>query len=170
MLERIISGGQTGVDRGAIGAALELGFPYGGWVPDGRLAEKGGVVPACFEDMQEGGDYRQRTSKNVGDADATLILTPGPPTGGTHYTYEVAAQMGTRFLVVDVQRGLSVQTANSLARALFLSVVMDQVLLWLSMNPIQVLNVAGPRESKAPGIERLTFDLMSWVIQGVRNG
>ena len=64
-LEKIISGGQTGVDRGAIGAALELGFPYGGWVPDGRKAELGGVVPACFEGMEEGGDYKERTRRNL---------------------------------------------------------------------------------------------------------
>lgn len=157
MLERIISGGQTGVDRGAIGAALKLGFPYGGWVPDGRRAEKGGVVPACFEGMKEAGDYRERTRLNIADANATLVLTPGEPTGGTYM----------RLLTLDVNRPWCSRQQGP-ERAALLGVLTDQVLLWLSLNPIRVLNVAGPRESKCPGIERLTFDLISQVIHRLR--
>ena len=52
LISKIISGGQTGVDRGAIEAALELGFPYGGLIPKGRLAEDG-AVPVCRQGHRE---------------------------------------------------------------------------------------------------------------------
>src|SRR5210317_1948565 len=80
---RIVSGGQTGVDRGALDAALTLGRVCGGWCPEGRLADDG-PIPARYP-LQElpGGGYRARTRRNVRDSDATLIVTFGAPTGGT---------------------------------------------------------------------------------------
>lgn len=79
MLEKIVSGGQTGVDRGALDAALDRGFPIGGWLPKGRKAEDG-AVPDRYAPMQEAprADYPWRTGRNVVDSDATLVLAPDP--------------------------------------------------------------------------------------------
>jgi len=75
MLSWVVSGGQTGVDRGALDAALDLGFPCGGWCPEGRQAEEG-VIPARYP-LNEliGGGYEERTQKNVEDSDGTLVIT-----------------------------------------------------------------------------------------------
>ncbi|MEM8679348.1 MAG: putative molybdenum carrier protein, partial [Planctomycetota bacterium] len=89
-LDKVVSGGQTGVDRGALDAAIYLGLPHGGWCPRGRLAEDG-VIPARYE-LQEttAPQYAVRTEKNVIDSDATLILHSGPLSGGTKYTRAMA--------------------------------------------------------------------------------
>ena len=85
---KIVSGGQTGVDRAGLEAAIALGLPYGGWVPKGRLAEDG-VVPLKYVGMQEhtSSNYAVRTKANVRDSDATLIIAPSLPlSGGTMLT------------------------------------------------------------------------------------
>ena len=84
-ISKIVSGGQTGVDRGALEAALKAQFPYGGMIPKGRLAEDGSV-PEKFTcmDVADSEDYRFRTRWNVEHSDATLILTFGEELeGGT---------------------------------------------------------------------------------------
>ena len=90
---RIISGGQTGVDRAALVAAMSYSMPIGGWLPKGRLAEDG-VVPENFYNMREfDGGYRARTRANVRDSDATLVLVDRLPlSGGTAYTVEVVEE------------------------------------------------------------------------------
>ena len=134
-LKRIISGGQTGVDRGALDAAIALGVPHGGWCPRGRLAEDG-LVPARYRlDETESPDYPQRTERNVLDADATLILCRGAPTGGTELTRQLAAAYGKPHLVVDLAQPVDP----------------DAIRRWLAEQGISVLNVAGPRESQWPG-------------------
>ena len=99
---KIISGGQTGVDRAGIVAAMSYCIPFGGWVPKGRLAEDG-VVPENFYALREcDGGYRERTRANVDSADATLILVDGLPlSGGTAYTAEYAAKRGKPCKAVD---------------------------------------------------------------------
>lgn len=80
---KIVSGGQTGVDRAGLVAAMELGLPTGGWVPCGRLAEDG-VVPEAFSTLREcpSGGFRERTRVNVIDSDATLIPVDALPLVG----------------------------------------------------------------------------------------
>jgi len=137
MLEKIISGGQTGVDRAALDVALDNGIPHGGWCPRGRKAEDG-TVPARYHlDETPAEDYSIRTAWNVRAADATLILTRGRPDGGTALTLRLARDAGKPCLLVD----LSEETADPAA-----------VAEWLTQNRIRVLNIAGPRESKQPGI------------------
>ncbi len=135
---RIVSGGQTGVDRAALDVALALGMPCGGWCPKGRLAEDG-TLPARYpllETLSE--DYVQRTTWNVRDADATLILNRGPMLGGTAQTLDDAVRLGKPCLVLQVE-----ETPRA-----------EDVRAWIVAHHIQVLNVAGPRESKCPGIYR----------------
>jgi hypothetical protein len=83
---KILSGGQTGVDRGALNAALEQGAPCGGWCPEGRLAEDG-MIPDRYpvQELKAGG-YRQRTLQNILDGDGTLIIYFGRPSGGVEET------------------------------------------------------------------------------------
>ena len=133
---RIISGGQTGVDRAALDVALELGIPCGGWCPRGRRAESGPVPDRYPLRETPSRDYPQRTAWNVRDADATLVLTRGSLRGGTALTVRVARQMARPVWVVDLLDTPSLQSA----------------LAWLGLHRIAVLNVAGPRESENPGI------------------
>jgi hypothetical protein len=135
-VRRIISGGQTGVDRGALDAAIELGLEHGGWCPRGRMAEDGPIPPQYGLTETAAAQYWVRTRRNVLDSDATLILCWGAPSGGTELTLRMAAKHGKPYLLVD----LSTSPDPAVARE------------WVGRNRIAVLNVAGPRESAAPGI------------------
>jgi len=98
---KIVSGGQTGVDRGALEAAVALGLEFGGWAPHGWIAEDG-TIPAQYRaKMREhpsagsmAQDYRERTKANVRDSHATLILVDSLPlSGGTRLTEKTAVSM-----------------------------------------------------------------------------
>ncbi len=136
MVRKIVSGGQTGVDRAALDAALELGLSCGGWCPKGRRAEDGPIPLHYPLTETPSDDYAQRTEWNVRDSDGTLVLTRGAPTEGTAYTIQVAARLKKPCLVVDLD-GAPPEAA---------------VRTWLKAHRVETLNVAGPRESKAPGI------------------
>lgn len=149
---KIVSGGQTGVDRGALEAAVALGLEFGGWAPHGWIAEDG-TIPAEYQvkmkEYPEMGsnaqNYRERTKANVRDSHATLILVDSLPlSGGTKLTEDTAVAMMRSHKVI----------AMSAANA------KDEALKWLrqllGMSSALVLNVAGPRESKAPGIQART--------------
>ena len=58
MIGKVISGGQTGADRGALEAALKAGFAYGGLVPKGRLADQ--YLERLIEYQFEGSDSKCR--------------------------------------------------------------------------------------------------------------
>jgi len=135
-VEKIISGGQTGVDRAALDIALELGIPCGGWCPKGRRAEDGVLPPRYPLAETETGDYRQRTRRNVQAADGTLILTRGTPGGGSALTRSLAGKLGKPCLVVDLAQDRNLRPVR----------------VWIKTHGIGVLNVAGPRESGQSGI------------------
>jgi hypothetical protein len=136
VVERIVSGGQTGVDRAALDTAIELGIPHGGWCPRGRLAEDGRIPPRYRLRQTASPDYKVRTERNVLDSDATLIVTRGEPSGGTELTRRLAERHGRPCLVVDLDRDADP----------------NRVRVWLRAEAVGVLNVAGPRESQSPGI------------------
>lgn len=134
---KIVSGGQTGVDRGALDAAMAVGIPHGGWCPRGRLAEDG-RIPDCYELAEtDSGRYVVRTERNVLDSDATLILCRDTPQGGTELTRRLAEQHEKAYLVVDLDE----------------PALPSKVAGWLQDNGVETLNVAGPRESQSPGIQ-----------------
>lgn len=137
-LTKVISGGQTGVDRAALDAARARGLEIGGYCPRGRRAEDG-RIPPHYPLIELGrADYAARTRRNAAYADATLILTRGRLTGGTAYTATVARRLGKPLLVVDLASRPRVADVSA----------------WLTSNAVGVLNIAGPRETKAPGIYR----------------
>jgi len=138
---QIRSGGQTGVDRAALDAALTHGIPHAGWIPRRRRAEDG-QIPARYSGLVETRHdaYATRTTWNVRDADATLVIVPGRPSGGSLLTVETAARLGKPHLVVDLDAQGPEQAATI-------------VWTWLAGLPHPVrLNVAGPRASEAPGV------------------
>jgi hypothetical protein len=136
MVTKVVSGGQTGVDRAALDVALAQGIPCGGWCPKGRRAEDGSICTRYPVTETPSVDYAQRTEWNVRDSDGTLILTRGPATGGTALTIEVARRFGKPCLIIN----LDDQPIPSTVRA------------WTDENRINTLNIAGPRESTTPGI------------------
>src|SRR4029077_5215640 len=103
-LLKVISGGQTGVDRGALDAALALQVECGGWCPEGRLAEDG-IIPKRYPVMElANGGYPERTARNVADSDGTLVIANGKPIGGTRETVDCCIEMRKPYLVIECAR------------------------------------------------------------------
>jgi hypothetical protein len=136
---KIVSGGQTGADRGALDAAIELGLDHGGWCPRGRKAEDG-AIPARYQLREHASaSYPARTDANARDSDATLLITRGQPSGGSALTAERVSHHGKPLLHLDLA-ALSFDRAAATLRT------------WLAARDVATLNVAGPRESGCPGI------------------
>lgn len=155
MVAKIVSGGQTGADRGGLEAAMSVGLPCGGWCPKGRLAEDG-EIPARYPlDEMDSKAYIRRTEQNVVDSDATLVFTYGPPTGGSARTVEFAEKHGRPCLHVDLRLDDSAAAA--------------QVSKWLrslGRNGL-VINVAGSRGSKNPDIAGRVATIVKSVLREV---
>lgn len=138
---KIISGGQTGVDRAALDAALELGIPIGGWCPRGRKSEDG-TIPDKYPLIETPKSYSlQRTEWNIRDSDATLILNIGELEGGTKRTLEIAQNISKPVMIIQLEQRQLVKKARS----------------WLSMNGVEILNIAGPRSSKLPSVYQQAY-------------
>ena len=125
------------MDRAALDAALALGLPCGGWCPRGRKAEDGPIDARYPLRETPSADYPQRTEWNVRDADGTLVLTRGRPSGGTALTIALARRLGRPCLVLDLAA----------------SPDPDELRQWMEAEGVSLLNVAGPRESQHPGIQ-----------------
>lgn len=155
MLSKIISGGQTGADRGALDGAVSCSFPYGGAVPAGRKCEDGPLPQRYLMEELASGHYRDRTEKNVVDADATLIVSHGALTGGSALTQEIARRLKKPCLHIDFDQ-VSPDEACEEATG------------WVEQHMIKILNVAGPRSSSDPEIYGLTRLLIANLISGVQ--
>ncbi len=136
-LQKIISGAQTGVDRGALDAALSTGFACGGWCPENRAAEDG-MIPAHYPVMVlPGADYRQRTLKNVLDSDGTVIIYFSCIFGGTEQTLDFCIANEKPYLLIA---GDKVSIGNAA----------EYIAEFIRDNAIAILNIAGPRAADAP--------------------
>ena len=138
MIQKIISGAQTGADRGGLDAAIEAGVEYGGWLPKGRKAEDGEVASkySKLSEMKTGG-YPKRTEQNVNDSDGTVIFTYGKLSSGSALTKKCAKKLNKPCLHVDLDA---------------VKEPLPLIINFLKQNNIEILNVAGRSESKAPGI------------------
>ena len=143
-VRKIVSGGQTGVDRAALNAAIALGWEHGGWCPAGRRAEDGPIPPQYQLQVTEAAQYHIRTRLNVLESHGTLILYRTELTGGTRLTQQLAQQHGRPCFIADLEQG----------------VVLGEVAHWLRSEQVEVLNVAGPRESSSPGIQEEAEQLL----------
>jgi len=144
MIKKIVSGGQTGVDRAGLDVALALEIPCGGWCPKGRLAEDG-VIPDDYPLTETPSErYDQRTEWNVRDTEATLVINMGKLSTGTLYTVQKAKALKKPLLVVQVDQEMDCGAINE----------------WFEEHDIQILNIAGPRQSKYPDIYLKTKNLL----------
>lgn len=152
IIQKIISGGQTGVDQAALKFAITNDIPYGGWCPKGRKAENG-IIPAEYLLREtDSEDYSERTKLNIRDSDGTLILVPGIPiavTDGTLLTIQEAEDRKKPFLIVDLFK-----------RQEFFDLIKN----WVTENNIKMLNIAGPRESQSPGLHELSLKFLEEII------
>ncbi len=150
MVTKIISGGQTGADQGALDAAIKLNIPHGGWIPKGRLTEDG-VLPDKYQ-LKEmpTASYPKRTEQNVIDSDGTLIITHGKLTGGSKLTREFALKHAKQILHINLNIVIPFNAAR-------------EIITWIRKNNINILNVAGTRASDNPLIHDATMDIIEAV-------
>jgi hypothetical protein len=134
---KIVSGGQTGVDRAALDVALKHGIEYGGWVPAGRLDEFGRIPDRYSLKELEGGGFTERTLQNVEDSDGTVIIYSGELSGGTEQTLRFCIEQQRPHELIDASKTSVEQGAKA-------------IIGFVRENKIQTLNVAGPRQSEWP--------------------
>ena len=153
LVRKIISGGQTGVDRGALLAAIDLGIEHGGYCPRGRLAEDGAIDARFQLTETDSTAYHIRTEKNVGESGGTLIVYRGLLVGGTALTEKFALRHQRPCLSIDLNQPQP-------------PVRVEVVRGWLRKHRIEVLNIAGPRERSQPGIQEETRQLVHDIATG----
>jgi len=146
-VEKIISGGQTGVDRAALDFALERNIQCGGWCPKGRLAEDGRIDSKYPLAETKTSLYAERTRLNVKDGDGTLIIFSDEMGNGTIFTAEYARQIKKPLLII--------KTGDHDLKT--------TIWQWIEKHKIKVLNIAGPRESISPGIYLKTLEILKKV-------
>jgi hypothetical protein len=152
-VQQIVSGGQTGADRAALDWAIAQSIPHGGWCPADRAAEDGVIDVRYQLKKLDLGGCRQRTRKNVEDSDGTLILNLGELDGGSLETQHFAKTLKKPCLEIQLDSGWD--------KDLRLGVIK-----WLKCNEIRGLNIAGPRESKRPGIYQVVSLFLDFLDQG----
>ncbi|RJR34464.1 MAG: hypothetical protein C4576_26345 [Desulfobacteraceae bacterium] len=152
MIEKIVSGGQTGADRAGLDVAIELGIPHGGWVPRGRKTEEGRLPEQYHVREVSSINYLQRTLMNVIDSDGTLIISHGKLAGGSAVAKALAAKHRKPCLHIDLHEIEYSEAARAAAN-------------WIDAREIRVLNVAGPRASEDPDIYEDTKKLLRLVIE-----
>lgn len=147
---KIVSGGQTGIDRVALDAAIDTGLQHGGWCPKGKLAEDG-IIPGKYELSEtESKNYAVRTERNVEDSDGTLIIYLAPISGGTALTARLAAKHGKPCFKLDFG---GIDQAN-------LKTNVESISSWIKENQIRVLNIAGPRHSSTPELSAQVYPFL----------
>ena len=148
-IREIVSGGQTGVDQAALQVAIELSMSHGGWCPRGRRCETG-LIPSQYQLTESHSwNYRVRTEQNVVDSDATLIFFRQTLSGGTAYTLRLALKHARPLLKVDLAQAPDAAAVRA----------------WAQQHQVRRLNVAGPRQSTAPGIYEQAHEFLQAVFR-----
>jgi hypothetical protein len=135
---KIISGGQTGVDRAALDIALKRGVDCGGWCPSGRLDEVGRIPDRYPVRELEHGGFTERTRQNVKDSDGTVMIYLSKLSGGTGQTVRFAEEQQRPYQLIDASK-ISIEDAAGL------------IAEFVRKHRIHILNVAGPRQSEWSG-------------------
>lgn len=162
LLKKIVSGGQTGVDRAALDCAIKFNIAHGGWCPYGRQAEDG-IIPEYYnlkeapgltfeENLDQNIIYKKRTELNVHDSDGTLIIINHAPIGGTLYTFNMVEKYQKPYFIINISVNYKI---NNIAD-------------WIIQNNISILNVAGPRESQMPGIYHISYNILDRLLNNKR--
>ncbi len=167
MIEKIVSGGQTGVDRAALDVAINLGICHGGWCPKGRIDETG-IIPIKYDTLIEvSGDfsdekenYDARTKLNIIDSDGTLIIVPSLPVpyhikDGTVLTIAEVKERKKPFIII----GLNELIDDNISKCIE----------WIHENDIKELNFAGPRESVCSGVYDSAFLFLMNLMPALEN-
>jgi hypothetical protein len=155
MLRKIISGGQTGAARAGLDFAIETGLEHGGYVPSGRKAEDGRIDERYNVVELSTSSYPARTRRNIKESDGTVIFSlERLLSGGTKLTWEDANKLGKPVLhIYGTRKG---RILNQHSPRLEIQALTD----FLCSNKIEILNVAGPRESKEPGVYEWTLTML----------
>ena len=146
MINKIVSGAQTGADRAGLDVAIRHGFPHGGWCPKGRKAEDGRIGGQYQLVETPSGDYLQRTEWNARDSDGTVVFTLAREvTGGSLRTIEFAKKHKRPWIHIS-------RAGDYIPSVTLQGFVKD--------HDIGILNLAGPRESKEPGIWKWVYQVV----------
>ena len=134
---KIVSGGQTGVDRAALDVALKYDIDCGGWCPAGRLDEFGRIPGRYPVKELEQGSFAERTLQNVKDSDGTVVIYDRELRGGTAYTVDCCKQLKRPHNLIDAANISTDEASNAITG-------------FVREYKIDILNVAGPRQSEGP--------------------
>ena len=158
MLLKIITGGQTGADRAGLDFAIETDLEHGGYVPRGRKAEDERIDDRYNLVELSTSSYPARTRRNIEESDGTVIFSLNRRlSGGTKLTLDLANKLGKPVLHIYDTRKERISNPDSLR--LEIQTLTD----FLSSNKIEILNVAGPRESKEPGVYDWTLTMLRFL-------
>ena len=146
---KIISGGQTGVDRAALDAALELKMECGGFCPKGRKSEDGRIPEYYPLTETATSEYSERTELNVKTGGGTLVVIDKDADQGSSLTITLCKFHNKPYLVIDLSKEARPET----------------IIQWIKENKIHVLNIAGSRESSSPGIYRKAYGFLREVFE-----
>lgn len=153
-LSKVISGGQTGADRGGIDAAFGLGVETGGHAPLGYRTSNGNDPTlkklGLVEDFSFA--YPPRTKKNVQNSDGTVIIGSDMDSAGSRLTYRLTVECGKPCKQIGLTENYTneelLEQAKHLAN-------------WIRKKKISVLNVAGNRDKYASFLHyHMTFKLI----------
>jgi hypothetical protein len=153
MVIKIISGGQTGVDRVGLDVAMKLGIEHGGYAPKGRIAEDGQIPEKYNLQVLTRGGYPSRTKKNIEASDGTVIFIKRTLRRGCKLTVDYAVKINKPWLLIDFSN-VTVAQASSILQS------------WLESKKIGILNVAGPRFSKDPFTSHMAGKVLEAVLGG----
>lgn len=150
LIEKIISGGQTGVDRAALDFAISNDIMHGGWCPTGRRAADGALDNRYQLIEAESSGYSQRTKLNVLNSDGTAIIYRSELAGGSLLTRKFAVRYAKPFLLLNLDEPLSSLRGHWR--------------LWIESNAVRTLNIAGPSEERCPGVYKQVLLLLDELI------
>ena len=155
----IISGGQTGADRGALDFAIKKGVRQGGWCPLGRKAEDR-IIPSCYLLRETTTElYPARTRMNIRDSDATIIFSSDINSKGSLLTTKFCIELKKPYFVIllDKKETKLIKDSN-------LKDICQKLIIWLNKIKPEIINIAGTRESHCPGIQKKVKSILEKIL------